>query len=216
MGIIVDLIIIAMLIIFIVSGYKRGFTGSIIKLVSFGVALILAFSLYKPVAKFVKENTEIEETIQETIISTFSSDEVESDNASENLPETIIQNINNEIENATAETKNNIVEQTAVTTTDTIINVGSGLAIFIAVRLILFIIGLFAQQITKLPILKQIDRAGGMLYGFVEGMVIIFIVLGVISLVSVAWPDNFAIEAIVRSTIGSALYNNNIVLNLLF
>lgn len=221
MGIIVDLIIVAVLILFIVIGYKKGLTGSLIKLASFAIALVLAFILYKPVANIVKDNTQIDETIESAIINTFSKEEMtnkerESSESTDNLPETIVKNINNEIESATTEARNNIIAETAKDTTNTIMNVGSGLVIFIAVRFILFIISLFAHEITKLPIIKQIDKVGGIAYGLVEGMVIILIILGIISLTSVIWSDNIVVTAITKSTIGEILYNNNIILKMLF
>ena len=48
MGIIVDLIIIAVVLLFIFLGYKKGLTGSLIKLLSFIIAIVVAFVLYKP------------------------------------------------------------------------------------------------------------------------------------------------------------------------
>ena len=224
MGIIVDLIIIATLVLFILIGYKKGLTGSLIKLVSFAIALILAIVLYKPVANIIKQNTQIDETIETTIISTFSKDKVEdtTDNGDQkssketNLPETIIKNINNEIEHATIDVRNSIVEQTAKDTTNTIINIGSGLIIYIAIRFILFVISLFLKQITKLPLIKQADKIGGIGYGLIEGIVIICIILGIASLTSIIWENNIIVTAITKSTIGNAIYNNNIILKLLF
>ena len=61
MGIIVDLILIAFFILFIFVGYKKGLAGSLIKLCSFVIALILALALYKPVANAIKDNTQIDE-----------------------------------------------------------------------------------------------------------------------------------------------------------
>lgn len=223
MGIIVDLIIVAVLILFISIGYKRGLTGSLIKLVSFAIALVLSFMLYKPVANIVRENTKIDETIESAIINTFGKENIETTTSEEkngknadNLPETIVKNINNEIENATTEARNSIVEGAAKDVTNTIINVGSGLVIYIAVRFILFIISLFAHEITKLPVIKQIDKAGGIVYGVVEGMAIILIILGLVSLTSVIWSNNIVVTAITESTIGGLLYNNNIILKILF
>ena len=42
MGIIIDLIIVAIFALFIMMGCKKGLTGSLIKLLSFAIALILA------------------------------------------------------------------------------------------------------------------------------------------------------------------------------
>lgn len=219
MGVIVDLIIIAIVLLFIIVGYKKGLTGSLIKLLSFAIAVVLALILYKPVANTIIQRTQIDENLENAIITTFRSQEnnqIKQEKNQSNMPETIVNNINTQIDEATTEAKNAIVENTAMKTTKTIINIGSGILIYIIVRFILFIISIFAKQITKLPIIKQMDKTGGIIYGILEGMVIVYILLSIISLLSVIWNDNIVIEAITKSTIGDMLYNNNIILKLLF
>ena len=209
MGIIVDLILIACFILFIFVGYKKGLAGSLIKLCSFVIALILALALYKPVANAVKDNTQIDENIKSTIVETFGQQEQTQE---ENMPKDLVQNISSEIENATAEAVNNAAQSIS----DTIINIGAGIVIFIVARLLLIIVSIFAKQIVKLPIIGLVDKVGGIAYGAVEGIVIIYIVLGLISLSSLIWVDNAVVTAITNSGIGSFLYNNNIILKIFF
>ena len=217
MGIIIDLIIVAIFALFIMMGCKKGLTGSLIKLLSFAIALILAFILYKPVASIVTNNTQIDENIEQAIVSTFNgkteNEQEPQDNKDEEsgINKTILDNINKEIENATSEAKDQIVDNTAKSLTTTIINVGSGICVFIVARFILFIIGIFANQITNLPILKQIDKLGGIAYGAVEALVIIYLILAIISFTAVINPENGIVSAI-----GSMLYNNNLILKFLF
>lgn len=218
MGIVVDLIIVVILAGCIITGIKKGLTGSIIKLVSFIVALVLAFMLYKPVATAITKNTQIDENIQNTIIQTFSKEKEETPEDSsqeQNMPTKFVQDINSKIENETTDARNKIVEETAKTTTTTIINIGSGIIVFIVARILLVIVSLFAKTITNLPIISQIDKIGGLAYGAVEGMLVIYIVLGLISLTSLIWANNSVVTAVTKSTIGSILYNNNIILNIL-
>lgn len=218
MGIVVDLIIVVILAGCIITGIKKGLTGSIIKLVSFIVALVLAFMLYKPVAAAITKNTQIDENIQNTIIQTFSKEKEETPGDSsqeQNMPTKFVQDINSKIENETTDARNKIVEETAKTTTTTIINIGSGIIVFIVARILLVIVSLFAKTITNLPIISQIDKIGGLAYGAVEGMLVIYIVLGLISLTSLIWANNSVVTAVTKSTIASILYNNNIILNIL-
>lgn len=209
MGIVVDLILIIVFALFIFLGYKKGLAGSLIKLCSFVIALILALLLYKPVANVIKDNTQVDENIKSTIVDTFSKDEKEEE---QNMPNDLVENISSEIENATTEVVNN----TAQSISDTIINIGAGIIIFIVARLLLIIVSIFVKQIVKLPIIGLIDKVGGIAYGAVEGIVIIYIVLGLISLTSLIWVDNAVVSAIVNSGIGSFLYNNNIILKIFF
>ena len=49
MAIIVDLVILAIMALCVIFGYIRGLTGSLIKIVSFVLSLIIAFVLFIPV-----------------------------------------------------------------------------------------------------------------------------------------------------------------------
>lgn len=209
MGIIVDLILIAFFILFIFLGYKKGLAGSLIKLCSFVIALILALVLYKPVANIIKDNTQLDENIKNTVVETFVKKDASEE---ENMPNDLIENISSEIENATTE----VVDTTAQSISDTIINIGAGILVFIVARLLLIIVSIFVKQIVKLPIIGLVDKVGGIAYGAVEGIVIIYIVLGLISLTSLIWVDNVVVTAITNSGIGSFLYNNNLILKLFF
>ena len=210
MGIIADLIIIAVVLLFIFLGYKKGLTGSLIKLLSFIIAIVVAFVLYKPVANAVIENTVIDDNIRTTLSATLGVED-KTENTEENVPSTIMDNINKEIENAD-EVKANVIDHTTIT----IVNIGSGIVIFLAVRVILVLISLFAKILTDLPVMKQVDKLGGLAYGAIEGIVIVYAVLAVISLTSVIWANNAVVTAIAKSSLGEMLYNNNIILNLLF
>lgn len=214
MGIIVDLIIVAIILLFIFIGYKKGLTGSLIKLLSFIIAVAVAFILYKPVAKTVIENTVIDDNIRTTLRATLGVEEKNDtkDVKEENVPSTIMDNINKEIENATDEVKNNVIENT----TTTIVNIGSAIVIFLVVRILLVLISLFAKILTDLPVIKQVDKLGGLAYGAIEGIIIVYAILAIISLTSVIWANNIVVTSIAKSSLGETLYNNNVILNLLF
>ena len=216
MGIIVDLIIIGIILLFIGVGLKKGLAGSLIKLLSFAIALIVAVALYKPVSNAIMKNTKIDENIEQAIIATFGSEENSSEAGQTEMPNNIVENINKEIKNATNEARNQIVENTSKNISNTIINIGSGLGIYIIARFILFIIGIFVNQVTNLPILKQVDKIGGIAYGAIEGIAIVYVILAIISLFAVVQPENVIVEGILKSSIGSMLYNNNLILNILF
>lgn len=213
MGVITDLILIAIVMVFVIIGYVKGLTGSLIKLASFIIAIVLALILYKPLTNVVIQKTQIDEKIEEAIIQNFSKTENRNE---ENMPTTLVESINNKIEKETTDARNEIVEKTAKSTTLTIMKVGTAIAIYIVARLILFIVAILAKGITQLPLLKQIDKTGGIVYGLVQGIVIVYVLLGIASLISVVWANNPIVEAINKSYLGLILYNNNIILKLIF
>ena len=212
MGIVVDLIIIAVVLLFILLGYRKGLTGSLIKLLSFIIAVVISLVFYKPLANILIDNTQIDENIKARMTETFIHEQETETDEEKNMPSTILDSINKDIENATETAKKEAVDATTIT----IIRVASIIVLFLIVRILLIIVGLFANQITKLPVIRQADKIGGVVYGAVEGMIIVYMVLGIISLASVIWSDNILITAITKSAIGEMLYNNNIILKILF
>lgn len=211
MGILVDLIIVIAILSFVFIGYKKGLTGSLLKLLSFVISIILAFVLYKPVSNLIIEKTQISDTIKSTLAEKVGI-ENNTENADSDIPKSMMENINADIEHATEEAKARVVDDS----TKTVVNLLSALIVFLLVRLILFIVSIFVNQITKLPILKQVDQIGGIAYGLLEGVVIVYIVLGIISLTSVLWNESSIVTAVTKSALGNTLYNNNIILNFFF
>lgn len=202
MALVVDLIIIAIVLLFTFLGYKRGLIKVAIKLCTFFIAIIVAFLFYKPIANVVIEKTSIDETIETAITSKILPEGVSSDEEVElsmDLPSIILKN------------SQNTVESIAESFSRTIIETACLLIIFIVVKIILKFVTVLADLIAKLPILKQFNKLGGTLYGVLEGLFIVFIGFAVVSLVA-PLLDVSILDSINNSYIGSILYNNNIIL----
>ena len=221
MGIIVDLILVLVLLIFTFCGYKKGLTGSLLKLLSFVIAIVIAIALYKPVASYVNKNTQIDDKIKSSIVDIFDKQEErpqteeENEDNKEGIKGIIFKEISEDIKNTASEAKTEIVNKSAEKITETVINIGAGIVIYLAARLILVVISFFIKGITELPVIKQVDKTGGIIYGFAQGMLIIYVVLGIISLIALAAPESSIVTAITKSAIGGMLYNNNLILNIL-
>lgn len=217
MTIIIDLIILAILAISIFFAYKKGLTKCIIKILSFFIALIVAAILFKPVSNFVIQNTEIDDKIKEAVVNTVSSDVQENGEVKEDsdLPKPMVEYINDTVKNAVDEAKNNVVEVAAEGIAVTTINVSVAILLFIIVRIALIFVSALASIITELPIIKQFDKAGGLIYGAVRALIIIFVVLAIISLISPLIEKTGLVAAINKSFVGSILYNNNILLKII-
>ena len=218
MSIIIDLIILGILGISIFFGYQKGLTKCVIKILSFIIAVVVAAILFKPVSNFVIQNTEIDENIKEAVINFVEGDIQEDGKVKEdsNLPKAMVDYINETVENAVEEAKNSVVTVAAGGIATTTINVGVAILLFIIVRIALIFVSALSKIITDLPIIKQFDKAGGILYGALKAFVIIFVLLAIISLISPMIEQTGIVLAINKSFLGSILYNNNILLNILF
>ena len=216
MSIIIDLIIVAILGICIFFGYKNGLTKSIIKILSFIVAVVVAAIFFKPVGNYAIQNTEIDDNIRQSVINIVSKDVEENGEVKEdsNLPKSMVNYINETVKNATEDTKMLVVNTVAYNISTTAIFVGVAIALFLVTRIILMIISALSNILTDLPVIKQFDKTGGVLYGLLKALIIIYTLLAIISLISPAIEQTGIIKGINKSFIGSFLYDNNILLNL--
>lgn len=216
MSIIIDIIIVGILAGSIFLGYQKGLTKCLIKIVSFFIALAVAFILFKPVSNFVIEKTQIDDTIKEAVIHLVGDDVNENGEVKEdtNLPKAMVDYINETVKNTVNDTKNNVVTVAAEGIALTSVNAGVALLLFIVARIALIFVSALSGLITDLPIVKQFDKTGGILYGALKALVIIFVILALISFLSPMIEQTGIIVAINKSFLGSILYDHNILLKM--
>ena len=219
MGVIIDLIIVAILAICIFLGYHKGLTGSLLKIVSFAVAIIIAFVLYKPIAGLIIDNTDWDENLEQSIRNMVVEQEKAPQTEEEEkkgMSDVITNYINEAVENAADDAKEAIIDSTARDVAVTIVNVGTWIALFIIAKIALILVRGLAKMLTSLPIIKQVDKLGGIAYGLLEALIILYVLLAVISFISPMMERSALIEGIQSSFIGSQLYNNNLLLKIVF
>ena len=218
MAIVIDLIILGILGISIFFGYQKGLTKCIIKIFSFIIAVVVSAILFKPVSNFVVKNTQIDDKIKESIINLVGDDIQENGEVKEdtNLPQAMVDYINQTIQEATSEAKESVVVVVAEGISTTAINIGVAIGLFLVIRIALIFVSALSNLITDLPIIKQFDKTGGIVYGALKAFVIVFVLLALISLVSPMVEQTGLIVAIHKSVIGSILYDHNLLLNIVF
>ena len=202
MSLVVDLIIIAIILLFTFLGYKRGLIKVAINLCTFIIAIIIALLFYKPIANVIISNTNIDESIQTAITESILPDDMSSTEEVEiytELPNIILKNSENTVESISNSFSTIIIETACL------------LIIFIAIKIVLKFITVLADLIAKLPILNQFNKLGGTLYGILEGVFIVFVGFALISLIA-PLIDVSILNSINDSTIGSILYNHNLLL----
>lgn len=217
MSFIIDGIVLAIIILCILLGYKKGLTKSIIKILSFIIALVVAFILFKPVSNFIIQNTTFDDNIRDSIVSIVEKDVEENGKVSEdsNLPKSMVESINESIENSVNETATNVVKTVANNIAIGIVNICVAIGLFIVVRIALIFVKALSSLISDLPVIKQVDKLGGVVYGILEAMVIIFVAFAIISFISPMIESSGLVSAINKSIVGSALYNNNLLLKII-
>lgn len=213
MGIILDVIIIAIIALNIFICYRKGLVRLAVGLIAVLGALILAMILYRPISNAIIKNTEIDEKIENAIIEKFSA---ETEGNAEVRYVGIIDYLEKYVDNAVNKTQNEIVYESAGTMAIKFINVAVLLIIFLIVRILLQLLTFISDIITSLPILKQFNEAGGVIYGAVKALIIIYALLAIVFFVIYATGNTTISDAIANSFITRFFYNHNILLDILF
>ena len=200
MGIIIDIIVFAFILISVLLGYKKGLISLGIHLVAVIVALVIAFILYRPIGNLVINTTSIDESLEQTIqgqIESAAESGLGEDNA-------LVKNVG---EGLTQETSRSLA-----------INIIYGvtmLILFIILRICLVFINSLANAIAKLPILKQFNKLGGVLYGLLRGIIIVYAILLIIGLIITLNPEGALNQTISQTYLTKMMIEHNIF-NLFF
>ena len=200
MSFVVDLIIVAIILLSTFLAYRKGLITLAIQLVAVIIAIIVTLLLYKPVSNVIINGTGIDETIQNAILEE-ANDIMTDDGEGENqVVETI---------------QNNMLPETARTISINIIEGAVILILYIVIRIALKFVTALANLVTKLPILNQLNQLGGIIYGILRGLLIVYILLLLVNLSGEIEPQNPAYTAVEESYIGKVMNENNI-LDILF
>ena len=200
MGIIVDIIIIAIILVSTFLAYRKGLITLAIQLVSVIIAVVLTLILYKPVSNVIINVTGIDEMIQNAILE-------EANDIMTNNQE----NANQVVESI----QNNMLPETARTISINIIQGAVILILYVIIRIILRFITALANLVAKLPILNQFNKLGGVIYGILRGLLIVYILLLLVNVSGAIDAKNKVYTTVEESYIGKMMNENN-VLSVLF
>lgn len=179
------ILVLIILIAAMIEGYAKGFLRIAFSLVSFIVIIVLVGALTPQVTSYLKDNTgfyqKIQENCQKRIETKLQEQSEEPEDEAQvmeisgiKIPSSISKNLLKGM----AESKyggETLVEKTANGVADMILQ---GIAYFITLIfaiLIMKIIGGVLDIISKIPVLKGINRVLGLLTGFVKGLLIIWL-----------------------------------------
>lgn len=213
MGIILDIILIAIMAISIFLGYKKGLVKVAVKLCALLIAIIVTLVFYKPVSNMIINNTQLDEKIESIIIENGTRKLEESN---EEGKSGFLENMQKYVDNTIAQTQNEIVENAAKEISGRIINILVIVGLFIATRLVLILLVFISDLITSLPIIKQFNELGGVLYGIIRGLALIYAILSIVFLIVSISANSSILAAIDNSIITKFMYQNNILLNIIF
>ena len=212
LGIIFDIILVAIIALNVFICYRKGLVKLAVGLIAVIVAIIVSVVLYKPVSNIIIENTEIDENIENTIIENFSAETDGEEDTDNGFMKYMEKYVNDSIN----KTRNQIVLEASNVIATKVINICVFLGIFIIARIVLILLTFIEDIIMSLPILKQFNKAGGIIYGLIKALLIIYVILAIIFFIIYVSGNTTLSNAISSSYITKFFYNNNLLLNLIF
>lgn len=211
MGIITDVILFSIIVLNVFIGYKKGLIKVALNIFAFFIAIIATLILFKPISNLVINNTQIDDKIKEAIIITASRNQEQKESNENNG--FIQEYIENEIKSKAEEVKNSAIESIAGAISIRAVEILTWIILFIVIRIALILLKFLSETISEIPIIKQFNEIGGIVYGIIKSAVIIIFILTIIFIISSIYGNGKINDAIEESYVTKFLYNNNIVVN---
>ena len=211
MGIITDVILVSIIILNIFIGYKKGLIKVALNIFAFFIAIVATLILFKPISNLVINNTQIDDKIKEAIIITASRNQEQKESNENNG--FIQEYIENEIKSKAEEVKNSAIESIAGAISIRVVEILTWIILFIVIRIALILLKFLSETISEIPIIKQFNEIGGIVYGIIKSAVIIIFILTIIFIINSIYGNGKINDAIEESYVTKFLYNNNIVVN---
>lgn len=210
MNIIPDLILLALIAIAFITGYKKGFVKSVWKIAALIVTVVLVLALKTPSINYIS-GTEFAAALNEKIGETVNIPQGGGVNIAEvlNLPEFMRGDVNNQISSGIVSSVNDTVNSSL---TNIFLTIIVSVALFIIIRILLTAVFMVINGVSKAPVINGVNRMAGGLLAAVNIVFAVFIALALVSLFAPA--DSSLFEMIENTYAVKYLYNYNILLQL--
>ena len=212
------IVVLVILLLFVWTGYKRGFIKEIVSFFFVFLSLSLAWAINPYINEFLIQKTPIYSTIQETCMNFVQSQgeedtEYETDSTGDfigslELPDLLRKNLeeNNNAETYAELSVNTLAGYVSGYLARIVINGLSYVLAYIlstiVIRLIVYVLNLIAG----LPLLKTANKLTGGIVGLLKGTVFVWIVLLAVTVLCSTEIGKTALELIEKDTLLSVLY----------
>lgn len=204
-------------------GCKRGFFRSVLSLLVLVLTMIFACKLSPQVAGYLSKETKLQKTIAEQIEEYLEKNEGSSDidKESRSGQKEFLENVgfpsylsgvlgdNNNIEFFDALKVDSFYPYIATYLATVIINILSYFITFVVVWLILHMVAGILKGIGELPVLRLLNRIGGMLFGVAKALLVVSLFLLLVTMLSSTDFGRLVVAQMEESPILSAFYEHN-------
>ena len=218
--------ILAFILLLVFRGYRKGFFKSAASAIGIVLAVLLTAILYPGVNKLLCQYTVLDDVIEQKIIEKFELPE-ETKTATRNEEIDTIENLDLPdnvkgwlIANCNGETflesgVDNVCSYIAKSLTAMVMRGISYVLTLLVLLLLLHILIMVLDVANYIPIVKSINKAGGAIFGAGQGILIVWIFMGIVTLLSTfSWAYQ-VIQMIAESPLLAWLYKKDIFLKII-
>lgn len=228
------LAVIAVFLLYMLTGYRRGLVKSVLGTAGIMLAMLLTNLLSPYVCDFLCTHTQLDDNIQSSIEASLVSVEeaLMPDDAEDSatiyrqedflekleIPEMIknyIRSSITDISTAVTDEVAGYVRYTASYLTDMAMKGISGALTFVLLAVLWRVLMAFTHILHDLPVVGGIDRAGGLLFGAAQALLVVWCLMMAVTFLSAfTWASDI-MKMIEDSTVLKSLYDANIFLDML-
>ncbi len=218
--------ILAFILLLVFRGYRKGFFKSAASAIGIVLAVLLTVVLYPGVNKLLCQYTVLDDVIEQKIIEKFELPE-ETKTATRNEEIDTIENLDLPdnvkgwlIANCNGETflesgVDNVCSYIAKSLTAMVMRGISYVLTLLVLLLLLHILIMVLDVANYIPIVKSINKAGGAIFGAGQGILIVWIFMGIVTLLSTfSWAYQ-VMQMIDESPLLAWLYKKDIFLKII-
>lgn len=182
---IIDITILLIIGLTALSGYHRGLFLSLFSLIRLFLSIVLSRIAYPYVIDFIRQDTDIY-----NFIASFLSPK--------------IQNLLNSQSPISADAITHLIIKLFVM-----------ILIYSLINSILYLIVIKVDRVFKLPILKTLNKFAGLIFGFLKGVLVVFIIYALLTPVIMLNPESLIAVNTGNSLLAEYFYKPEFLLNLL-
>ena len=226
-----DYVVLAVILGFAITGLINGFVFSVFKIASFFLSIYISIKFY-PVAADLITKTPLYDAVKASIMKNLTARGQEAAAASGGqtstaAAETVIGGLQlpgifkKSLIDKVPDSKqlvdmNGIINTISGELTGIIISIISVILLYVLVRIAIMIVGYVLKGITKLPVVKQLDRFGGFALGAAQGLLTVYILCAILVLFNTVPQFGQVFKALDDSLLAKFFYENNFIVNFMF
>lgn len=219
-GMIIDIVVVAVFVIYAVMGMRKGLMRVFFGIVSFVLSGAAVVALTAPVSAYMMQTqvpelvrTHVQPPIEAVFERAHGAATIEETLEKAGMPDFVIDFVEKRTdEKALA---NSFVETMTNSAVSNIVTIFSMLVIFVGIHIVLTIIICIVGGILKTPVLGSFNRMLGGVVGVMNAMAIVYLLCAMVVLLSPVMDLSAVTDVINKTFITKCFYNNNILMAIL-